>query len=259
MRLTEFQDRMVKFRCHLFNIRWQYRAYRELRENLLSHECLLHIDFSENYVCQYSDEVQSVHFGGSHQQATLHTGVLYTAQNPPLPFCSISPSRRHDPPAICVHPVLDMIKTKFPEVSCLHFFSDGPATQYRQKGNFFLLSREPFKNGFQEVTWSFFEANHGKGAPDGVGGTLKRSADRLVCMGIDIPSAEMLYTKLKERESAVQLFFTREESVEAKVHEMLQVRVLFYPRLVPHPPIMAFQTCIDMHSHSFAIFLLYFK
>lgn len=63
------------------------------------------------------------------------------------------------------------------------------------------------------------------GAPDGVGGTLKRTADRLVCMGVDIPCAEVLYMKLKEQESAVQLFFTREDSVEAKVKEMLQVRV----------------------------------
>ncbi|KAL2095568.1 hypothetical protein ACEWY4_007716 [Coilia grayii] len=237
--LTAFQEWMVKFKSHLFNIRWQYRAYRELRENLLSHECLLHIDFSENYVCKYSDEVQSVHFGGSHQQATLHTGVLYTAQSPPLPFCSISPSRRHDPPAIWahLHPVLDMIRERFPDVSCLHFFSDGPATQYRQKGNFFLLSSEPFRRGFNEVTWSFFEASHGKGTPDGVEGTLKRSADRLVCMGIDIPSAEMLYLKLKEQESAVQLFFTREDSVETKVHEMLQL-----------PPLTAIKGTMRVHQ-----------
>lgn len=31
--------------------------------------------FSENYNCKYSTEVQAVHFGASHQQATLHTGV----------------------------------------------------------------------------------------------------------------------------------------------------------------------------------------
>lgn len=228
--LEEFQERMVKFKSHLFNIRWQYRAYKGLRENLHNHECLIHVDFSENYICKYANEIQSVHFGGSHQQATLHTGVLYTGtQRSPLPFCSISPSRRHDPPAIWAHldPVLGMIKERFPQVSRLHFFSDGPATQYRQKGNFFLLSSEPFRRGF-DVTWNFFEANHGKGAPDGVGGTLKRSADRLVCMGEDIPDAEMLFLKLKRQESAVELFFVSENSVEAKVDEMLQVSVIFF-------------------------------
>lgn len=128
------------------------------------------------------DEIQSVHFGGSHQQATLHTGVLYNTEQTPIPFCSISSSRRHDPPAIWAHlePVLEMVKTRYPIVERLHFFSDGQATQYKQKGNFYLLSTEPFKHGFKDLSWNFFEASHGKGAPDGIGGTLKRSADRIV-------------------------------------------------------------------------------
>ncbi len=33
-------------------------------------------DFSENYSCKNSSEIQAVRFGSSHQQATLHTGVL---------------------------------------------------------------------------------------------------------------------------------------------------------------------------------------
>nr|CAI5865629.1 unnamed protein product [Callosobruchus analis] len=40
---------------------------------------LVHIDFSENYVCKYSCEVQSAHFGGSKPQITLHTAV--TSEN----------------------------------------------------------------------------------------------------------------------------------------------------------------------------------
>lgn len=97
---NEFHDRLFRFRQHIFNIRWQYGAYRQLRENMRNNECLLHVDFSENYSCKYSQEIQSVHFGGSHQQASLHTGVLYTAaEQSPVTFCSISRSRRHDPPS----------------------------------------------------------------------------------------------------------------------------------------------------------------
>lgn len=175
--VSQFQERLSRFKQHIFNIRWQYTAYRQIRETLKADECMLHIDFSENYLCKYSQEIQAVHFGGSHQQATLHTGVLYTAEDQsPLAFCSISPSRRHDPTAIWAHldPVLGMIRQRFPEVKKLHFFSDGPATQYRQKGNFYLLSTEPYKLGFENINWNYFEAGHGKGAPDGVGGALKR-------------------------------------------------------------------------------------
>lgn len=112
---------------------------------------MLHIDFSENYLLLKLIIIQSVHFGGSHQQATLHTGVLYTAEDQsPLAFCSISPSRRHDPTAIWAHldPVLGMIRQTYLEV--------------------------------KKLNWNYFEAGHGKGAPDGVGGELKRSEDRAI-------------------------------------------------------------------------------
>lgn len=190
---------------------------------------MLHIDFSENYVCKYAEEIQSVHFGGSHQQATLQTGVLYTAgEQSPLAFCSISPSRRHDPVAIWAHlaPVLDMVQRNFPEVKKLHFFSDGPATQYRQKGNFYLLCTEPYCLGFQSVNWNFFEAGHGKGAPDGVGGALKRSADRAIKNGHDIPNALALYNKLKSINTSVELFFVSEDSIDSKPEVSNQIYML---------------------------------
>ncbi|KAI4797786.1 hypothetical protein KUCAC02_024863 [Chaenocephalus aceratus] len=51
--VSTFQENLFKFRKHLFNIRWQYSAYRQLRESLKANECLIHIDFSENYSTSY--------------------------------------------------------------------------------------------------------------------------------------------------------------------------------------------------------------
>lgn len=146
----------------------------------------------ENYLWKYSAEIQAVHFGASHQQATVHTGVLYVGKDAsPFCFCTISQSKQKGPPAIWQHlePVLDYIQAHHPSVSVVLYFSDGPCTQYRQKGNFFLFSTELSKRGFVSGTWNFFEASHGKGAPDGVGGVLKRLADQLVSQGHDIPDA----------------------------------------------------------------------
>ena len=42
----------------------------------------------------------------------------------------------------------------------------------------------------EEVLWHFFEAEHGKGASDGIGGALKRTADRMVSQRRDIRSAK---------------------------------------------------------------------
>lgn len=46
---TECQERLLHYRHHVFNIKWQSDAYRELRNSVKHNESLLHIDFSENY------------------------------------------------------------------------------------------------------------------------------------------------------------------------------------------------------------------
>ncbi|XP_056454193.1 uncharacterized protein LOC130388732 [Gadus chalcogrammus] len=214
---------LQKFRRHLYNIRQQYAFSRALKLNLPANECAVHIDFSENYGCKYSAEVQAVHFGASHQQATLHTGVYYVGgASAPTSFCTVSASRLKGPPAIWQHlePILREIREGFPDVTTIHFFSDGPCTQYKQRGNFYLFCTEIFKKGFTRGTWNYFEASHGKGAPDGVGGTLKRRADRLVSQGVDIPTALSMYQALSEGQSKVKLFYIQEQAVEDAVKEM---------------------------------------
>nr|XP_046230013.1 uncharacterized protein LOC124051031 [Scatophagus argus] len=186
-------------------------------------EAVIHIDFSENYTCKYSSEIQAVHFGSSHQQANLHTGVLYIGgEKEPICFCTVSSSKHKSPPAIWDHmnPVLDYLQATYPQVSVLHFLSDGPCTQYKQKGNFFLFSTELARRSLKGGTWNFFEASHGKGAPDGVGGTLKRTADKLVTNGRDIPDARELYKVLKENTSTIKLFYIENEAVEQAVERM---------------------------------------
>ena len=40
--------------------------------------------------------------------------------------------------------------------------------------------------GYENVTWNFLEASHGKGPAAGVGGAIKRQADSFVAEGRDI-------------------------------------------------------------------------
>jgi len=59
--------------------------------------------FAENFSCKYSAEIQSVHFGSSHRQATMHDGVFYVVKDQSLTgtcFCSISDCMQHDPVVI---------------------------------------------------------------------------------------------------------------------------------------------------------------
>lgn len=65
-----FNDMLVKFKHHAFNIRQQYRYSRELKRNIAENECVIHVDFSENYICKYASEIQAMHFGVYIKQAT---------------------------------------------------------------------------------------------------------------------------------------------------------------------------------------------
>lgn len=173
---------------------------KSLKDDLSSNECLVHVDFSENYACKLESEVLGMHFGASRNQVSLNTGVLYKKNTNPLSFCRISGNTRHDPGAIWAHlsPILSKLKDTCPDIDKVHFLSDGPTTQYRSRKNVFLM-KEVMHNtfGFETVTWNFSEAGHGKGAPDGVGGLIKRTADKLVSHGNDIADANEFYLALK--------------------------------------------------------------
>lgn len=88
--IDQLQSLVSKACRHVFNVRHQFLQYRNLKGKLDDSSCLIHIDFSENYLCRYHSEIQSAHFGASHKQTTLHTGVLYVSQNDPVTFCTIS-------------------------------------------------------------------------------------------------------------------------------------------------------------------------
>ncbi|KAI7790060.1 hypothetical protein IRJ41_015359, partial [Triplophysa rosa] len=88
------------------------------------------------------------------------------------------------------------------------------------KGNFFMFCTKLQEYGFQSGTWNFFEASHGKGAPDGVGGLLKRTADRLVSHGVNIPNAELFFKKLMDAQTSVKLFYVSEDDVDEATKNM---------------------------------------
>jgi len=68
--------------------------------------------------------------------------------------------------------------------------------------------------GFRYGTWNFSEAGHGKSAADGVGGSLKRTADRFVSLGSDISSPWLLFDALCSSGSSVKLFYVSSDDID---------------------------------------------
>lgn len=134
-----------KFVQHVNNIIHQHHAVRQIKKTLKENEAFLHMDFSENYNCKFGQEIQSFHFGGSRDQVSMHTSVLYyhgkngTASQT---LCTLSEDKRHDSVAICGHlvPVFKEIKKYVPNLEKIHFLSDGPTNQYRNRKMFVLAA-----------------------------------------------------------------------------------------------------------------------
>jgi hypothetical protein len=210
-----FQCLLVKLCWHIMVMRNQFHEYHAVKDIKSTKSCIIVVDYSENYTCKQRRAIQSAHFGASNSQVSMHTGVAYV-QNGKMSFCSLSDCTRHDPSAIwaCLLPVLRSLRQKYPSVENLHFWSDGPVTQYRHKHNLLLASQLVFCEGFKASTWNYFEAGHGKGAADAIGGTTKRAADRAVDHGTDIVNASILYDVLKKTTS-VHMFLVLEEEVTA--------------------------------------------
>jgi hypothetical protein len=206
--IEKFENELPAYKKHIFNWKHQQRKYQECVANLKQNEVLILVDFSENYVCKMREEIQSMHFGASKHQITLHCGMIYW-RNKSQSFCTISDSKCHNPSGIWAHllPILKLVKDMSPETNTLHFFSDGPSSQYRQKKNFYLVNFFTKKLGFTLSTWSFSESGHGKGVADGIGGAIKRALDRQVAYGKDITEAREAFHILNSCMKSVQCFY----------------------------------------------------
>lgn len=204
---------------HIYRISHQYNAIKCLETKMGKTECVIRIDFAENYSNKYHNEIQSTHFGANRQQTTIHDGVV-RVNDTEKSFATISNSTRHDPPAIWCYmrPVLRWIFSDYASVNAVHFISDGPTTQYRNRFNFYLFCTKLFDDFPNLVpnkcSWTFTEAGHGKSSADGVGAAIKSAADRAVAAGSDLPDAMSVFQKLSERASKIKLFYTPASEVK---------------------------------------------
>jgi hypothetical protein len=94
-----------------------------------------------------------------------------------------------------------------PELRHLNIFSDGAASQFKQKYN--LCNLTFFNETFGiDVAWHFFASGHGKGACDGIGATIKRSVWLRVKTGkFQVTNAEEFYNCALRIDSTVNVFF----------------------------------------------------
>lgn len=218
--IQELHEELNAYYNHERNILHQYKALRELKENLNDNEVAILMDFSENYCTKYSEEIQGYHFGGSRLQLSLHTVVVYTKDSTKS-YCTVSQNNAHSPAAIWEH-LKPIFKTLSTHITCIHFMSDGPVTQYRNKTMFHILASKLHVElpDIQKFSWNFSESGHGKSAADGIGATCKRTADAIVAVGGDIDSLESFIDSVQQRCPAITMFAIDDNAINNMTNDI---------------------------------------
>lgn len=200
---SAFIEDIPVMKKHLYGIYSYNKLKKEMKENFTEEEVIIQIDFSENYTTKYDNEIQSTHFAKT--QLSIHTGVYYTRNVDKglksRSFATVSENLDHQAHAVWAHmkPILQIILEN-KDINTIHIYSDGPTSQYRNRTNIHLWLQTLIKEFKQiiKATWTYSEPGHGKGPMDGVGGTIKRTADRHVLMGHDITTSSDLGNLFKK-------------------------------------------------------------
>ena len=168
------------FREHADRIKKQYRNLKVLKDTLPANNAIMQMDFAENYRCQCNEEVQSAYFDGP--QVTLHPVVVYAwneaGEVKPSSYIIVSDELSHSASTVdtFVRKMIPIVKEKVQNLIFLHYWTDSPTSQYRNRYIFDILRRHEAEFKIK-ARWNYFESGHGKGPCDGIGETSKRLVD----------------------------------------------------------------------------------
>jgi len=145
--LTKSVDDFVEYFCekvvillpHSFIATQQAAFCTHIRKSLKEGEFLVIANFSENYSFVIQDAIQGFHWNNS--QATVHPFIAYYIKDDELRHVSyvvISECLQHNTVAVYTFQrcFIEYLKQNFPLVKRIYYFSDGAASQYKNRKNF---------------------------------------------------------------------------------------------------------------------------
>lgn len=214
--ITEYCHQLTILKTHHFINSQQQNFLDELKTNLKENECVVLMDFAQNYSHVVQNSIQSQFF--NMRQSTLHPVVVYYKSNNTIvhkSYVFISDVNSHDTIFVfCVQQQLIMdVKQFLPDVCHIHYFTDGCASQYKNKKMFLNLMYH-FDDFSVEATHHFHATSHGKGPIDGIGGTSKRLAFQAAMKGEMINNAVDLYNFLMRNNTIIISKFIQNQQYE---------------------------------------------
>ena len=175
------KENLEKLKLHYYIKRVQSASYNYETKNLDDDTVLIHVDYAEKYKNKQQDEIKPAYYGTS--QFTLYTAEIYYVKNEKVEghsFTLVTDSEKQElaEESYSFNLKLLELAAELASFKKVIFWSDGCGSQYRSRYAFDLITHLPKE---LEITWNFFEHDHGKGCVDGIGGTVKNTVFRRVC------------------------------------------------------------------------------
>ena len=215
-----FEEEFQIFKAHVHRTTEQYVQLKQMRESLDPvNEVSVQMDYSENYACIYQDEPAQVFY--DRRNITIHPMVVhYTSEDGQLhhkSFAGISDITQHSAGMALafITKLMPHILEIKPNVQIVHYITDSPASQYRNKSILKLVAQHAKLFPGIYATWDYLEAGHGKGPCDGIGGSIKKRAEIAVKKGTIITSGSEFVTWANTEYSVVKLFLAKEGEVKS--------------------------------------------
>lgn len=231
--ITVFKDKVTQevgeFSSHVQRLRAQFQQLKVNKETLKEHHMIVQMDFAENFSCRSLDEVQTAYWNQS--SVTLHPVVAYFKSDGELKHKSmviISDEMAHSASTVYafIDAIIPELKKIDPELLKLHYWTDSPSSQYRNRFIFNILSKHEALYGCA-AQWNYFEAGHGKSACHGLGGTTKRLADEAIRQGnATIQDAHDFYAwALQSNMRDVKFVFVGKDACKIKADEFSNLSI----------------------------------
>lgn len=207
------QEKLAKFKVHCFVKNIQSNAFEGKKACLLDKEALIQVGFAENYTCISQDEIQRAHW--SNTLVTIFTCVAWFNNGGKKCFALVSDDLSHDKHCIWVflRSIIGDLKENY-GIEDVTVFSDGASSQFKNK--YTLTNLCYFEKDFDvSGEWCFFATSHGKGAVDGVGGTVKRAVwEQVKSRQANVATAEEFYNVCKNVLKGIHSMFVPKTDID---------------------------------------------
>ena len=228
---------IATFRSHAERVKVQFLALKDLKSSLSPHTLIIQMDFAENFNCSAGDRnVQSSYWNPL--SVTLHPVIVYFREEvggdlKKKSLCYVSALNKHNTSmvlsimkSLLLRDIQELISRL--HVTHVHYMTDSPVSQYRNKFLFFTVSNHLSIFGVA-ASWHYFEKGHGKGPCDGVGGAVKRGAGQAAKHGVPMADATQFFAWAKDKPSEIQFFYVSRLQYDQSAEDI----GLIEPRLQP--------------------------